>query len=76
MTQLLGGSLSGVKPWRKQGKDEMMMEEQDYTLLILRVDAIHGGRQANTSTAYLGEELVVEDLIQGESVTRGFLQDS
>lgn len=34
---------------------------------------------ANTSTAstaYLGEELVVEDLIQGESVTRGLLQDS
>lgn len=28
------------------------------------------------ASAYFGEELVVEDLIQGESVARVFLQDS
>lgn len=59
-----------------------MYEAQDHTLLILgntgicREASVFKIRGANNTSAYFGEELVVEDLIQGESVTGVFLQDS
>lgn len=60
----------------------MMYEAQDHTLLIpgntgiCREASVFKIRGANNTSAYFGEELVVEDLIQGESVTGDFLQDS
>lgn len=59
-----------------------MHDAQDHTLLIpgntgicREASVFKVRREKNTST-YLGEELVVEDLIQGESVTGVLLQDS
>lgn len=57
----------------------MMYEAQDHTLLIprnCREASVSEIRRANNTCAYFGEELMVEDLIQGESVTGVFLQDS
>lgn len=56
----------------------MSLTEEDLTLLNTgrRGGAGREPSVFETRRVYLGEELVVEDLIQGESVTGGFLQDS